>query len=50
MADRGVRASSKMLDMSGEKITYKRYYLGWEAGSKKVVICIYPNGDVQIEE
>jgi len=45
----GVDTKSKLLTPTGEKITYKRYYLGWETPDKKVLICAYPNGDVQIE-
>jgi len=33
----GVSAKSKLMNMTGEKITYKRYYLGWEITGKKVV-------------
>jgi len=46
----GVSEKSKLLTPTGEKITYKRYYLGYETSNKKLIICAYPNGDVQIEE
>ena len=28
---------------------YKRYYLGYENKDKKVIVCLYPNGEVGIE-
>jgi len=39
------------LDVSptGEKFTYTRYYLGYECGKKKVIVCLYPNGDMEID-
>jgi hypothetical protein len=46
----GVDTRSRSLTPTGEKITYKRYYLGYQTPSKKVIICAYPNGDVQIDE
>jgi len=45
----GVDVKSKLLTPTGEEFTYTRYYLGFETSDKKVVICAYPNGDVQIE-
>jgi len=40
----------------GEKITetpevyfYKRYFIGYENSDKKIIICLYPNGEVGIE-
>jgi hypothetical protein len=46
----GVDTKSKLLTPTGEKITYKRYYLGWETDNRKVLIVAYPNGEVAIEE
>jgi len=47
----GVEGKTKELLPTGEKILYTRYYLGYETPSgKKVVICIYPNDDIGIEE
>jgi hypothetical protein len=46
----GVDTQSKSLTPTGEKITYKRYYLGYEMPNRKIIVCAYPNGDVQIEE
>ncbi len=40
----------KDLEMTGDQIVYIRYYLGYETSDRKVLICIYPNGDVGIEE
>jgi hypothetical protein len=40
----------KDLEMTGDQIVYIRYYLGYETADRKVLICIYPNGDVGIEE
>lgn len=34
---------------TGEKFTYTRYYLGYECGKKKVIVCLYPNGEMAIE-
>ena len=34
---------------TGEKFTYTRYYLGYECGKKKVIVCLYPNGNMSIE-
>ena len=36
---------------TGERFTYTRYYLGYEiAGKKKkVIVCLYPNGEMAIE-
>jgi len=34
---------------TGEKFTYTRYYLGYECGDKKVIVCMYPNGNISIE-
>jgi hypothetical protein len=45
-----VEGKTKELLPTGEKITYTRYYLGYETPSRKVVICIYPNDDIGIEE
>jgi hypothetical protein len=46
----GVDTRSRSLTPTGEKIIYKRYYLGYQSPSKKIIICAYPNGDVQIDE
>jgi hypothetical protein len=46
----GVDTKSKSLTPTGEKITYKRYYLGYEMPGRKVIICAYPNDNVQIDE
>jgi hypothetical protein len=45
----GVDAQSKALTPTGEKITYKRYYLGYQLQTKVVLICAYPNGEIGIE-
>lgn len=29
---------------------YKRYYLGYETKDRKILICLYPNGEVRVEE
>ena len=34
---------------TGERFTYTRYYLGYEVGKKKVIVCLYPNGEMAIE-
>ena len=36
---------------AGERFTYTRYYLGYElvGKKKKVIVCLYPNGEVGIE-
>ena len=34
---------------TGDKFTYTRYYLGYECGKKKVIVCLYPNGQMSIE-
>jgi hypothetical protein len=46
----GVDGKTKEFMPTGEKILYTRYYLGYEAPSRNVVICIYPNDDIGIEE
>jgi len=46
----GVDTKSKLLTPTGEKITYQRYYLGYESPDKKVLVCLYPNGLVAIED
>jgi hypothetical protein len=46
----GVDTRSRSLTPTGEKIIYKRYYLGYQAPSKKIIVCAYPNGDVQRDE
>lgn len=36
---------------TGDKFTYTRYYLGYEVvgKKKKIVVCLYPNGQIEIE-
>jgi len=38
------------VEPTGEQFIYQRYYLGWETKNKKVLICLYPNGEIRIEE
>ena len=51
---RGIRFGQTM--ELGEKIKgtsevyfYKRYYLGYETKDKKIIICLYPNGECEIQ-
>lgn len=46
----GAGGKTKGIEITGDKIVYIRYYLGFETTNRKVLICIYPNGDVGIEE
>lgn len=46
----GVDIDNAIIVPNGEKVVYKRYYLGWENSNNKILICAYPNGDVQIEK
>ena len=34
---------------TGEKFTYTRYYLGYETSDQKVIVCLYPSGEMAIE-
>jgi len=46
----GVSSKDIKVEPTGEKFIYVRYYLGFEAKDKKVVVCCYPNGEIKIEE
>jgi len=46
----GMAGKEAKVESTGERFTYTRYYLGYETKNKKVVICLYPNGDIGIEE
>jgi len=35
---------------TGEVYMYKRYYCGFETKDKKIIVCLYPNGEVKIDE
>ena len=35
---------------TGERFTYTRYYLGFSVKTRKVIVCLYPNGEALIEE
>lgn len=37
-------------DPTGEEFIYQRYYLGYETPNKKLVLCLYPDGNVGIDE
>jgi len=45
----GVDTKKKELTPTGERSTYTRYYLGYEAEGKKIIVCLYPNGEVAID-
>jgi hypothetical protein len=53
----GVDPDSKRFEPTGEKVLYRRYYLGYETPIKaevgqhykKVLVCAYPNGEVTVE-
>lgn len=38
------------IDPTGEEFVYQRYYLGYETPTKKLIVCLYPDGDIGIEE
>ena len=42
-------SSDKKLEPTGEKILYKRYFLGYEINGVKTIVCAYPNGEVKLE-
>gem|GEM_PF-4369804 len=37
------------VEPTGEKILYKRYFLGYEINGIKTIVCAYPNGEVRLE-
>ena len=45
----GVSKEKLEVRPTGERFTYTRYYLGYEAEGRKVIVCLYPNGEVGIE-
>jgi hypothetical protein len=44
-----VNIEKKEFSPTGDKILYNRYYLGYETGDRKLIICICPNGEIEIE-
>jgi len=45
----GVNLGKANITPTGEKLTYARYYLGYECGKKKIIVCLYPNGQMAID-
>lgn len=47
----GAGGKTKGIELTGDKIVYIRYYLGYETkDGRKAIVCIYPNSDVGIED
>lgn len=45
-----VAQKEKSVEPTGERFTYTRYYLGFEGEGKKVIVVLYPNGEVGLEK